>query len=74
MEMRRNPDTDQPPLPSDEPEKSPVIMPPDQPGRREEDEPDPPPRGDPPNDEPTRILARYEREQRKTLQLPQRAF
>lgn len=51
-----NPDIDHQPIPPDEGDKIPVNIPPDHPGRREEDEPDPPPRGDPPNNEPTRIL------------------
>jgi hypothetical protein len=72
--MRRNPDVDQPPIPSDEDEKPPAIVPPDQPGRREEDEPDPPPLGDPPNDEPTRILAGYKSDRPRARQLSQRAF
>ena len=70
---RNNPNIEQPPTPDDD-DSIPVRMPPDQPGRSEEDEPDPPPRGDPPNNEPTRILARHERERRKTLPLPRRAF
>lgn len=57
--MTRDPDIDHQPTPPDDDEKTPERIPPDQPGRREreEGEPDPPPIGDPPNNEPIRVLA-----------------
>ena len=44
-----------PPIPPDKPAKPPVEMPPDQPGVPEDD-PDPLPKGDPPPNEPTRLV------------------
>jgi len=70
--MSRNPNIEQPTTPDDD--TIPVKMPPDQPGRPDEDEPDPPPQGDPPNNEPTRILAGYERERSRTLPLRRRGL
>lgn len=54
--MKRNPDIDHQPTPPDDDVKFPERIPPDQPGRREEGEPDPPPLGDPPNNDPIRVL------------------
>ena len=54
----RNPDVDDIPLPPDQRKDAPIRIPPDQPGIPEEDQPDPPPRGDPDVvDEPTRLVA-----------------
>jgi len=58
LRRERNPDVDHQPVPPDKSERVPVQMPPDQPGTPEEGEPDPPPRRDPPENEPTRVLAR----------------
>ena len=51
-----SPDVDHIPVPPDADSGAPVIMPPDQPGLPEEDQPDPPPKGDPPSNEPTQLV------------------
>ncbi|HEV8482304.1 MAG TPA: hypothetical protein VGV87_01990 [Blastocatellia bacterium] len=51
-----SPDVDHIPVPPDTDPGAPVQIPPDQPGLPEEDQPDPPPKGDPPPNEPTRLL------------------
>ena len=52
----RSPDLDHIPVPPDTDPEAPIRMPPDQPGLPEEDQPDPPPKGDPPPNEPTRLI------------------
>jgi len=51
-----SPDVDHIPVPPDADSGAPVRMPPDQPGLPEEDQPDPPPKGDSPTNEPTRLV------------------
>lgn len=51
-----SPDVDHIPVPPDADTGAPVIMPPDQPGLPEEDQPNPTPEGDPPRNEPTRLV------------------
>jgi hypothetical protein len=55
-EREPNPDLDPIPIPPDQDRGAPIRMPPDQPGLPEEDQPDPPPKGDPSPNEPTRLL------------------
>ena len=50
------PDVDHIPVPPDADHGDPIIMPPDQPGLPEEDQPEPTPKGDPPSNEPTRLV------------------
>lgn len=59
-DLDHNPDVDHQPPPSDVPpdidKGRPIRIPPDQPGLPEENQPDPPPEGDPPSNEPTRLF------------------
>ncbi|MEK6285907.1 MAG: hypothetical protein AABO57_09230 [Acidobacteriota bacterium] len=59
-DLDHNPDVDHQPPPSDLPpdidKGRPVRIPPDPPGFPEENQPDPPPEGDPPGNEPTRLF------------------
>lgn len=51
-----SPDVDHIPVPPDTDKGAPVRIPPDQPSLPEEDQPDPPPKGDKPSNEPTRLV------------------
>lgn len=49
-------DLDHVPLPPDIDKRAPAKIPPDQPGLPEENQIDPPPEGDPPRNEPVRLI------------------